>query len=137
MSLEDTRALFESEWQTNFGSSVPTRYENRRFQEPEEEIWASIEIDEPSGFQASLGNAPYKRYSGMFVVKLFAPEHSGSKSAKTLADSIVSLFQCRDMTKRSSGQVTTRVGYIKTVGPVENGFYQFNIVLPYVRNLAS
>lgn len=84
--------------------------------------------------QISLGNHPVDRHPGVILIQSFTPEGEGSRTARTRFDLIDPIFKRKEFTLGDSGLIRTRVPSMTRVG-TQDGWYQSNIEIPYIRDV--
>lgn len=131
MSFEDTRAAIESRVKTNW-TTTPVKYENVPFEETTK-AYVALFILGGEGGQISLGTPAVRRWPGGIVLQIFVPENTGTKTAKTYADTLAALFDRVQFSSGNSGTISCRIPSTETVG-VRNGWHQINVTVPFKRD---
>jgi len=133
----DERTAFISRFQTAWGTTTPVRWENAPWVQPVAVPWVAFFLRSGAGQQASINTRPLHRFAGVVMVQVFVPEETGEVRAHTLADQIAAVFRTSDghgaqFTAGTQGQITCRTPYAETV-PARDGWFQMNVVVPYIR----
>jgi hypothetical protein len=150
MSGEDTfldaAGAIEAMFQTGWASATPIEWPNVRFTPTEGTPYVSVTVAEaPRSLTASLSPPPLTRYFGEVIVRVYTPEDrtgtgdtSGPGQARQLAGNAAALFrtslgQGKQIEEGESGQITFRTPSFVPIG-TEHGWYQIQVVVPYLRN---
>jgi hypothetical protein len=106
---------------------VPTMYENFPFTPPNDSVWASLKINLGQAIQVSSGGNNSNRYRvvGVAVASIFVPIESGSDTALTVADVVVSAFRATSTT-----DVVYRTPSVESIG-TSGKWWQFNVNIPF------
>jgi hypothetical protein len=129
--FEDARNAIESRMAANW-STTPIRYENVPFKETADP-YVALFIRDGEGIQASLGQVALRRWPGLIVVQVFVLPDTGTKLAKTYAETIGAIFDRAEFAVPNGGSITCRIPSIAEVG-VTNGWYQVNVTIPFIRD---
>lgn len=142
----DACGAIETLFQTGWASATPIEWPNVAFQPTEGSPYVSVTIAEaPATLTASLGYIPLIRYYGEVIVRVYTPEDrtgsgdaGGPGEARQLAGNAAALFrnatgQGIQIQTGESGQITFRKPAFLPMG-VDNGWYQIQVVVPYLRN---
>lgn len=115
-------------------TTTPIRYENVAFIETNEPYVALYVLD-GEGHQISLGTVALRRWVGVIFVQIFVKQDTGSRLAKSYANTIGALFDRAEFSVGVSGLIRCRVPSIHEVG-ITNGWYQINVSVPFIRDKA-
>jgi len=128
----DERQAIEARLAANF-TAIPIQYENSPLQELKT-AYCAVFIRRGEGHQITLGDSPQlHRWAGVIIVQVFVPEHTGTQAAATYADSIAAVFQRQEFSAGASGLIRCRTPHAEAAG-ARNGWYQLNVVIPYIRD---
>jgi len=131
MSFEDTRNAIESRLKANW-TVTPIKFQNVPFQETAEPYVALFILD-GEGSQISLGTPAVRRWPAVIKIQVFVPEDSGTKQARTYADSLGAIFDRAQFSAGSSGTIRCRIPSIADIG-VTDGWDQVNVTIPCMRD---
>lgn len=131
MSFEDERKAIEGRLEANW-TTTPIRYENVPFKETSAP-YVALFILNGEGQQASLGTPALRRWPGVIKVQVFVPRDTGTKLARTYADTIGAVFDRAQFSSGNSGTISCRIPSISHVG-LANGWNQINVTIPYQRS---
>lgn len=131
MSFEDARKAIESRLHTNW-TTTPIKFENVPMKETADP-YVAVFILEGDGEQISLGTPALRRWTGVIVLQVFVPADTGTKDAKTYADSLAALFDRAQFSTGNSGTIRCRIPSIETVGD-KHGWHQINVTVPFIRD---
>ena len=129
--FDGTRQAIESRLKANW-TTTPIRFENVPFQETAAPYVALFILD-GEGSEVSIGSPVVRRWPTVIKIQVFVPEETGTKLARTYADSLGAIFDRAQFSAGSSGTLTCRVPSIVGVG-VTNGWYQMNVTIPLKRD---
>lgn len=106
------------------GKGVPMQGRNRKFDPPEDKIWARFST---VGGEGSFGELGHKwiRQRGVVVIQLFAPLNTGTADIDALAEDIKETFS-----GSTYGYLELAAGSWNEV-PTTTDFYHINVNLPY------
>ena len=126
MSYETERADIATYLDAN--CSLKTKYPNRKFKQPVDEIWLKFSIVHAETIAESFGDVQDFEFSGRIVLSLFAPIDSGTKEINDQADLLVNLF----INKTIGGVMT----YSPEIGLSEKSgnWYQVTLTIPFTRD---
>ena len=118
--------VFEDQWKSiekrmnaNWsGSSV--KFDNVPFNYPKEK-YVAFHVLFGDGGQASLGDTPFYRHTGVIMLQIFVPKERGTKDVGTLADRFRQVFNA----KQFEGITTRAVNGPRRVGETA-GWLQYN-----------
>lgn len=118
-------------------NSIKVKYDNflrvvdkngTEWDQPQDEIWAKVEVHEADSRQVALGNQKGFRTAGVMLARLYGPLGLGDKTLRVLADKIVSNFRC--VTENS---IVWRSPSIRIFGRIE-GWWMVNVSCPWYRD---
>lgn len=126
------RTLFNAGW----GNTTPVAYPNEPFTSPKDTAYAVLSIKADDAFQIELG-APGPgvtfRQPGLIFVQIFTPADEGNNAALALADTAAAIFR-RQSSTIVDGRILYRAPSIDTIGITKEGWFQVNVVIPYIRD---
>lgn len=131
MSTEDARQAIEARAAANW-TTTPIRFENVPFQESAAPYMALFILD-GDGVQISLGTPAVRRWSGVILMQIFVQPDSGTKLARTYADSLGAIFDGQQFSAGDSGTIRTGIPSIRPIG-IQHGWYQVNVTIPFIRD---
>lgn len=131
MSFEDTRKAIEGRLGDNW-STTPIKFENVPFKETKDPYVALFILD-GEGQQISLGTPAVRRWPSVIKIQIFVPQDTGTKLARTYADSLGTIFDRAQFSSGNSGTITCRIPSITHVG-ITNGWDQVNVTIPLKRD---
>lgn len=132
--FNDERAAIESRLATNW-TTTPIKFENVPFKETMSPYVALV-ILVGEGLQVSLGTPVVRRWPGVIILQVFVPADTGTKLAKTYADTLAAVFERVQFSSGNSGTITCRIPSIEAVG-IKNGWHQTNVTVPFKRDRQS
>lgn len=145
-TLLDAFGAVETMFQTGWAAATPIEWPNVRFDPTPGTPYVSVTVAEaPRSITASLGTIPLIRYYGEVIVRVFTPEDrtgtndvAGAGQARQLAGNVAALFrnatgQGKQIETGESGEITFRKPSFVPMG-VEHGWYQIQVIVPYLRN---
>lgn len=131
MSFQDELAAIETRLKTNW-TTTPIKFENVPFTEPTT-AYVALNIVVGEGLQISLGATNVlRRWPGIIMMRVFAPENTGTKVVRQYADSLGAIFDRAQFSSGNSGVISCRIPSIETVG-LQSGWWQINVSVPYRR----
>lgn len=131
MSFKDEVKAIESRLLANW-ATTPIRFEGVPFTEPSS-AYVALTVLTGEGVQISLGDVALRRWPGVIVIQIFVPELSGTRQAKTYADSLGAIFDRAQFSSDNSGVISCRTPSVETIGMLE-GWWQVNVLIPYRRS---
>lgn len=135
MSYRVAHNALRDRFAVQWANALPVAWPNVSFTVPSPaSSWCrfniSDTIDDIAGSQISIGGRTnINRYTGTIIVQLFGPLDKGNGALLGHADTILGIFG-----NWGGVNIQCRRGFIKDIGPDGNGFYQINVVVPFVRN---
>jgi|GEM_PF-1105923 hypothetical protein len=129
--FEDERIAIEKRFNDNW-TTTPIVWSNVPFKE-QTTPYVALFILDGEGEQVSLGTVAMRRWAGVVVIQVFTLPDTGTKLARTYAETIAAIFDRAQFSYGGSGTITCRVPSIDPVG-VENGWYQVNVNVPFIRD---
>lgn len=134
MSFEHERVAIEGRFAANY-TATPIKYANKKFEPPKTTAWVALTILTGIGRQASLGASnPLHRFTGVIQIDVFAPEDTGTATARGHADTIGDIYRRQQFSYSSSGTITCDTPYITDRG-IENGWHRLVVSIPYRRDV--
>lgn len=131
MSFQDELAAIETRLKTNW-TTTPIKFENVPFTEPTT-AYVALNVVVGEGLQISLGATNVlRRWPGIIMMRVFAPENTGTKVVRQYADSLGAIFDRVQFSSGNSGVISCRIPSIETVG-LQSGWWQINVSVPYRR----
>jgi hypothetical protein len=136
----DERSAIEQRFYTQWAAITPIKFENVEFVQPEASPWVSLIIQRGSGDQIDIGTSnPTHRYNGVINVQIFTPQLTGTRSqgstaADALADKVSGIFRNAQFSSGALGTIRCRTPRIVVSGNDPYGWYQINVLTPYVRD---
>lgn len=134
MSFEATRQAIEARLAANW-TTTPIKFENVPFVETVDPYLALFILD-GEGNQITVGDPVVKRWTGLILIQVFVPQDTGTKLARTYADSLGALFERQTFSAGASGTIRSRIASIQSIG-VKDGWYQINVTVPFIRDKQS
>lgn len=117
-----------SRFQSNWGTTTRwTTDGDVGFDPPNNAAWVRVSVRDGDSEQVSLGNTPRFRHYGTIIIQVFVRRDSGSRLAKTHADTISAYYRNSTF---GTPTIYCRAPYITNVGERE-GWYQVNVNIPY------
>jgi hypothetical protein len=123
MNLERAQEIINEYWEESWESETPYALENELSGlDKGNDCWARLTVRETVSAQESLGNKGTRRYrrSGLLFVQIFAPIDKGTKTTKSLAEQVRSIFEGETI-----GPAGEEVRFfdvqVKILGPERNG----------------
>lgn len=129
--FEDERNAIESRMAANW-TTTATRYENVPFKETADP-YVALFIRDGEGTQVSLGTVALRRWPGLIIVQVFVKPDTGTKLAKTYAETIGAIFDRAEFSVPNGGSITCRIPSVAAVG-LKHGWYQVNVTIPFIRD---
>lgn len=124
------RTLFNAGW----AGATPVAYPNEPFTPPDDVEYAVLSIKADDAFQHELGSPMVTfRQPGLIFVMIFAPPDTGNNVALALADTAAAIFRKQSSTI-VDGRILYRAPSIETIGLTDEGWFQVNVVIPYIRD---
>lgn len=112
--------------------SVPTEFDNVRFEQPKDEMWASGYLMFTASKRASIGStARFDRHTGFWCVDLYIPEEQGTKDFFEAAYLLEAQFNGTGFDLPDAGHVTCLVAKIVNNPLVKDGFHQKTVMVPF------
>lgn len=135
MNFEEFRSFIEGRMQTEW-TQTPIEFENVSEStalitaKDAKSPWVRVTIREGNGQLMTIGSDSRRdRYAGNIIIQIFIAQKIGTKTARDLADDIVSLW--RGYTAQPCVQIWTP--FITTVGDL-NGWFQINVNIPFLND---
>lgn len=129
--FDDARQAVESRLAASW-LMTPIKFENVPFKETDDP-YVTLFILDGEGQQISLGTPAVRRWPSVIKVQIFVPQDTGSKLARTYADTIGAIFDRAQFSAGASGTMSCGIPSIAHVG-ITNGWDQFNVTIPLRRN---
>lgn len=110
---------------------TPISFPNVNFTPPNpQDSWIALHINDGASQQISIGALPAViRYTGVIYVQVFTVRDIGSGEALALADAVKNIFN-----NWCGVNVRCYAARIKTVGVDDNGWFQVNVSIPFIRD---
>jgi len=89
------------------------------------ETWCRLTINHGASITAGIGSAPCVRRTGIIDIQVFTPEHSGSRPAAVIADSLAEHWEYY-----LDGDLETQAVSVQRVGPTD-GWYMYLASTPF------
>lgn len=129
MSYEAEFISITDYFNTQWASATPIAWPNVRFDPDEHVEFVRVTILNGDAFQASMGNDVNDyRHLGIVVVQIFVEPNSGAKRARSLVDSVCSIFRSKYI-----DDLRFRTPDVNTIG-IREGRYQVNVNCPFYRD---
>ena len=136
MSFADERRAFETRMTDNW-TGQPVKYENIPFNQPDGSPWIQMTILPGSGLNASIGTTrSVQRHVGIIQFDVYVPEMTGTGTARTIADSIATIWRNKQFEAGDSGTITTYVPSYQSLG-VNEGWYHGVVTVSYQRDVIA
>lgn len=129
--FRDAAAAIEGRLSSNWLTTA-IKYEGAPFTEPTA-AYVAIFIRDGEGIQISLGSPAVRRWPGIIMLQVFAPEMTGTRKAREYADSLGAIFDRVDFSSGNSGLITCRTPSIEVIG-ARDGWCQVNVTVPFRRS---
>lgn len=129
--FSDERKAIESRLAAAW-TTTPIRYENIPFAE-RSTPYVALFIGNGEGTQVSLGTPALRRWVGIIMIQIYAPQDSGTNLSKSYADTIGAIFDRAQFSSGNSGTIRCRIPSIQNIG-VTNGWNQLNVTVPFIRD---
>lgn len=129
MTYEAERTAIEARFQANW-TTTPIKWENVPFEPGTASAFVEIRIATAASFQASLGSPALYRHNGVISINLRVRQNVGTTTAKGYIDSLCAIFR-----GQTFSSVTCRAPIVSVIGDL-NGWYTYNISIPYYRDQA-
>ena len=124
------RTLFNAGW----AGATPVAYENEKFTPPNDAAFVSLVVRPDDAFQHEIGSTKVTfRQPGLIFVMIFSPPDKGNNAALVLADTAAEIFR-RQSSTFTDGRILYRAPSITALGITDEGYYQVNVVIPYIRD---
>lgn len=124
------RTLFNAGW----ASATPVGYPNEPFTPPDDEAFVVLSIKAGDAFQYELGSPKVGfRHPGLLFVMIMSPPDKGNNAALVLADTAAAIFR-RQSSSFADGRILYRAPSIETIGLTDEGWFQVNVVVPFIRD---
>ena len=124
------RTLFNAGW----AGATPVAYPNEPFTPPEDAAYAVLSINADDAFQHEIGGPNLTfRHPGLIFIMIFSPPDEGNNAALVLADTAATIFRRKSSTI-VDGRILYRAPSIETIGITDEGWYQVNVIIPYIRD---
>ena len=134
MSFTDEKRAFEDRFKTQWGSTSPVRWEGLPFKFPDPAIpWVGFYVRSGPSNRITVGPNPLVRYAGNIVVQVFAPEGQPMATASGYLDTIATIFREVEFSYNNSGLIRCYQPDVRVIG-TDNGWFQRNVVCPYIRD---
>lgn len=122
----DIEAFFKANW-----PHCPIVYDNGESLEVDD--WVRLTIQNGKAFQASMGDEPAFRYTGVVYVQIYSKPDVGTKQAVTLVDYASDLFKNLVLTNlRFKVPQVRRIGASQRIG-LRPEWLQINVSTEYYR----
>ena len=108
------------------------RYVNAPFVETRTPYVALFVLD-GEGHQISLGAVVLHRWVGVILMQVFVLQDTGTRLAKTYANTLGAVFDRAEFSSGASGLIRCRVPSVQEIG-ITNGWYQLNVSVPFIRD---
>jgi hypothetical protein len=132
--MEASRAKFADEFTARWALDnplLPIRYENRKFAQPANNMWGSICVNETGRKRVSIGTQRrFVRVMGVIVVEVFAPEDSGSRNLRLVADKAAQYLEEKNFSLGSAAHVTTLV-CSRRYDELPSGWARISLLTPF------
>lgn len=135
-NLEALRAAITGDFQNRFktgeppAAPFPVRYENQPFQQPRAATWGAFSMVTGSRDFSALGGKEF-RTLGIAFLQVFQVEEQGTKAAFIAGDLVASFWDGVTIAAGPGGTVLFRATNVKRVGRTPDGWYQFNVEVPF------
>lgn len=113
-------------WQSQWGATAPTAYENESFTTPDEAPWVRFRIRPAGADQITLGTPSIDRHSGLVHIAVFAPLGEGEGRAMWLADKAADIFR-----KVAISGITFGVPWTDILGSNGEGWWMIACTCPF------
>jgi len=125
------RTLFNTGW----GSTTRISYENEKFVPEADETFVNVMIRPDDAAQHELGTefGAHFRHPGLIFVRVYSPPDKGTAAALVLADQVAVIFR-RQRSTFTDGRILYRAPTVTPVGISDEGWFQVNVVIPYIRD---
>ena len=124
------RTIFNTGW----GATTPVAYENEPFTPPTDASYAVLNVKPDDAFQNEIGSPGVQfRHPGLIFVMIFSPPDTGNNAALALADTAAAIFR-RKRSTIVDGRILYRSPSIKPIGLTDEGWFQVNVTIPYIRD---
>ena len=125
------RTLFNTGW----GATTPISYENEKFVPEAGQSFVSLMIRPDDASQHELGSefGAHFRHPGLIFVRVYSPPDQGNAAAMALADQAADIFR-RQRSTFTDGRILYRAPTVTPVGISDEGYFQVNVVIPYIRD---
>lgn len=133
MSYEQERLTLYERFFTLWEGMTPVAVENYPFNPPNDVPWVKLNILNDVATRTSLGSSPRYRFGGLVSAQIFTPQGSGTKIGRGLADIIDLIFRDKQL-PMENGSILCRTPSVKTIGVTDDGWYQINVNVPFLRD---
>lgn len=131
---------FETLWVSGGKARTPIAWENKQFTPPNKAAYVRLTVRNSEGLRLTFGDldgvADY-RYPGIVFVQVFVPEDTGDKDARKLADAAAAIFRSKTLNMMDGvtlkGVIRMRTPRVDVIG-ARDGYFQMNVMIPYVRD---
>lgn len=122
-ALVETR--LNTEWTNTLGKDPALiAYDNAPFTPPDAADWIRCTVIEAETLKADVLRRV--RNSGAIVIQVFQPVLTGTRDARALADLVASIFD-----QQAFSGLICAVASVLRVGDTGDGWFQFNVNVPY------
>lgn len=96
----EARKLIETEFKTEWAERCPVRYQNVRFNKPDNKtIWASLSMTFGRPLTRGIGTPRcVTRYPCVLTLQVYAPLGDGTRAANDLGEAFSDIFQWQQLT---------------------------------------
>jgi hypothetical protein len=124
------RTLFNAGW----GATTRIGYENEKFVPEADETYVNVMIRPDDAAQHEIGSTQVTfRHPGLIFVRVYSPPDKGNAAALALADQAAVIFR-RQQSVFTDGRILYRAPTVTPVGISDEGYFQVNVVIPYIRD---
>ena len=113
-------------------------FPNMDFIKPEGKAWARLSFKNGLSFRLELGRSGIvatRRFPGTVYIQVFVPINTGDLVARNTCEGFRALFEDQ-VYPFTNGSIRFRMATIEEVGATD-AYYQFNVSIPFVRDLVS
>lgn len=129
MSYLSAQLEIHNRLKVEWASATPIAWPNVKFDRPEGN-WIRLTVKEGNAYNTEIGNIIKTiRTPGVIYIQVFSKQGKGIKGPSDLAETLKLMFNnwCGDT-------VRCRAASVKDIGPDNEGFYQINVEVPYIRH---
>lgn len=99
---------------------------NVNYTPPTAGVWMRVFVKSTVNIVASVTAEPCVIENGLLIIQVFDRENNGTGVVKAFASALAGHFNCKQL-----GSLNLWAATINDVGLDGNGFYQFNVSVPY------